>query len=55
MRRHARLFLPLIALVLTSLPARGDDFPASIVSWEPIPQNPIFRGEGGKAWDKKIR
>lgn len=53
----SRLSLSLILTLWTAATfARGgDDFPESIVSWEPVAANPVFRGEGNKAWDKKIR
>jgi hypothetical protein len=39
--------------------SRADDFPKSIVSWEPISANPVFTGKkegtGSKAWDEEIR
>jgi hypothetical protein len=54
--RFARpIFLALFGFVSLTLTAQGEDFPKSIVSWEPIDPLTVFRGEGGKAWDKKIR
>ena len=53
-----RTAVPLVALSLWACPAgdaRPDEFPASIVKWEPIPANPVFRAEGGDAWDARIR
>jgi hypothetical protein len=35
--------------------ARGEDFPNDLVRWVPSPAKEVFRGEGGKAWDRKIR
>lgn len=48
--------LPLFALlfVLPSL-ALGDDFPRDLTHWSPSPAAPVFKGEGGSAWDRKIR
>jgi sucrose-6-phosphate hydrolase SacC (GH32 family) len=45
---------PAVVLLLASL-ARGDDFPKDLVHWKPSPEAPVFAGEGGIAWDKKIR
>ena len=36
-------------------PVSADDFPRELVSWVPIAGNPVFRGAGGDAWDRKIR
>lgn len=49
--------LGLVAIVaLGASESRRQDFPKSIVSWVPDAQHPVvFRGEGGSAWDKKIR
>ena len=30
-------------------------FPGWLVRWEPIPEDPLFEGAGGDAWDAKIR
>ena len=35
--------------------ARGDDFPKELVTWVPVEGNPVFKGAGGDAWDRKIR
>lgn len=54
--RFTRLtIVGILGLGSLTLTARGDDFPKSIVSWEPLVATPVFRGEGGTAWDKKIR
>lgn len=45
----------LAILAALATPARGDDFPADLVHWRPSPLAPVFRGEGGDAWDAKIR
>lgn len=56
MRTRLRILslIPLAA-ILGAETACSDEFPASIVSWEASPTNPVFRGAGGQAWDKKIR
>src|SRR3954468_6101461 len=35
--------------------ARADDFPRALVAWEADEVNPVFRGGGDDAWDRKIR
>ena len=58
MRHDRRLWSCTIALLLLVVPlaaARGDDFPKDLVSWSPRPENPVFQGAGGDAWDRKIR
>lgn len=47
--------IALLWMLALAAPARGEDFPRSIVAWEPIAANPVFRGEGPPAWDAKIR
>jgi beta-1,2-mannobiose phosphorylase / 1,2-beta-oligomannan phosphorylase len=49
----ARLLLLLIGMAIG--PAQGDDFPRPLVAWSPAAEEPVFRGAGGDAWDKKIR
>ena len=46
---HAALLLILLAA------APPEDFPDSIVRWKPAQADPVFKGEGGRAWDRKIR
>src|SRR4051794_22779121 len=55
MRPSRLVILFAIGLCGISRTSTADDFPKSIVSWEPSPANPVFKGEGGSAWDKKIR
>ncbi len=43
------------AFLILATPARGDDFPKDLVRWRAAPDAPVFAGEGGDAWDKKIR
>lgn len=50
-----RFTLSLATLVLLVAPARGDDFPKDLVRWSQNPAAPVFAGEGGDAWDRKIR
>lgn len=45
----------LAALVVLAGSSRADDFPKDLVRWNPSPAAPVFAGEGGDAWDKKIR
>ena len=52
---HRQLIGSALALLLLTPPARGDDFPADLVHWRPDPDAPVFAGEGGDAWDRKIR
>lgn len=35
--------------------ARGEEFPRGLVAWTPVEGNPVFRGAGDNAWDRKIR
>lgn len=51
--RHLALLA--VGLAWLVLPAAAEDFPASIVSWEPVAGNPVFRAEGRDTWDRKIR
>ncbi len=53
MRRPITLGLALLITVAGA--AVGDDFPRDLVRWSPSPEAPVFRGEGGDAWDRKIR
>ena len=50
-----RFTLSLATLVLLTSSSRGDDFPKDLVRWKASPDAPVFAGEGGDAWDKKIR
>src|SRR5215468_10818733 len=36
-------------------PAADDPAPWALVSWAPIPENPVFAGTGRDTWDRKIR
>jgi hypothetical protein len=45
----------LIAMASAATAAGQEAFPSWLVRWEPIPQNPLFAGAGGDAWDAKIR
>jgi hypothetical protein len=42
-------------LVILAGATPGDDFPKDLVRWSPEPPEAVFAGEGGDAWDKKIR
>jgi len=54
--RFARLLIIASAFVPAAAFAQtGDPFPKSIVEWEPVADNPLFKGEGDKAWDRQIR
>lgn len=33
----------------------ADEFPKSLVSWKPVVGEPVFKGAGDNAWDRKIR
>lgn len=50
-----RLSSAVLVVLLSSSTLLADDFPRSIVSWEPSPQGPVFAGEGKNGWDAKIR
>lgn len=54
---HFSVFLFVVAGCLAA--PRGssaaDEFPPSLVRFEPYEGNPVFRGAGGNAWDAKIR
>jgi hypothetical protein len=45
----------LALIAMTAVASRGDDFPKDLVRWSPDPEGAVFAGEGGDAWDKKIR
>lgn len=45
----------LLLLVASGRPLVADEFPRELVAWRPSPANPVFRGAGGDAWDRKIR
>ena len=52
----AATFLVILSTWLPGPSARGqDDFPDDLVRWKPSPVAPVFKGEGGTAWDQKIR
>ncbi|MDR3634682.1 MAG: glycosylase [Isosphaeraceae bacterium] len=53
-KETARRFWPLLLLLLAA-PAPPDEFPKALVHWKPIPANPVFKGAGSDAWDRKIR
>ena len=44
----------LFALLLTAA-SQADDFPDALVKWTPAAGNPVFRGDGDRTWDRKIR
>ena len=50
-----RRSLLILAVLVASPFTRADDFPRELVAWKPIAGNPVFQGEAGNAWDKKIR
>jgi sucrose-6-phosphate hydrolase SacC (GH32 family) len=54
-RYHLRLALLVVALVAPSARPQDVPFPEAIVTWAPIAENPVLRGAGGNAWDRKIR
>ncbi len=45
----------LLLLSFVATAALGDDFPRELVRWAPRPSKAVFQGEGGNAWDRKIR
>lgn len=49
----------MLAFVLVFVPAisqaQQEGWPRDLVEWTPRAENPVFQGEGGAAWDKKIR
>ena len=50
-----RTLLAGLLLVLAS-PCQAEDFPKDLVSWSPVPGNPVFAGTGlERGWDRKIR
>ncbi len=54
-RPSAAPYFLLLLLVAAGRPAVADEFPRDLVAWRPSPANPVFRGAGGDAWDRKIR
>lgn len=48
--------ITLILLATGAIAAAQDrPFPESLVRWQIRPESPVFRGQGGEAWDRKIR
>jgi hypothetical protein len=48
-------FILLLLVAAFAGSSRGDEFPRGLVAWEPVAADPVFRGAGGDAWDRKIR
>ena len=43
---RSQAFLAVVlALASLATPARAQDFPKDLVAWQPIPGNPVFRGD----------
>jgi beta-1,2-mannobiose phosphorylase / 1,2-beta-oligomannan phosphorylase len=55
MHRRPSIRSAFVVVLLASAPAVADDFPRGLVSWTPMAGNPVFRGAGDDAWDRKIR
>lgn len=55
MRRWMLLLVAPSLLLIGAGRQEPPPFPPSIVAWTPSPKNPVFKGEGADAWDKKIR
>ncbi|MFO0909397.1 MAG: glycosylase [Isosphaeraceae bacterium] len=53
--RWVSLVIGLALNVAGAVAARAGDFPQELVSWEPAAPGAVFQGEGGAAWDRKIR
>lgn len=49
------IVLVAVSVQLGAAVCRGEDFPPEIVAWTLDPTAPVFQGEGGTAWDRKIR
>jgi hypothetical protein len=54
-RPNAMRFFIMIAALGLATTARGDEFPAALVRWKPLPGNPVFTGAKDGSWDQKIR
>lgn len=54
LRAVGGLTVTLLAWWLTPT-ASADDAPWELVDWVPAAEKPVFQGEGGDAWDRKIR
>jgi sucrose-6-phosphate hydrolase SacC (GH32 family) len=61
MKKTVQLFI--LLAVVTVLAAcssktntvKSDEFPAELIQFSPIPENPLFSGTGANTWDKEIR
>jgi predicted GH43/DUF377 family glycosyl hydrolase len=49
------LFFTVAVLYSDTVTQAGDEFPPELVRFQPYDKNPVFRGQGGQAWDAKIR
>jgi hypothetical protein len=47
--------LALVGLVLSARPSLADEPAWAFTRWVPVAGNPVFRGAGDHAWDRKIR
>lgn len=54
---RATIVAPAFFALILTVPgsASADEFPRELVEWAPVEGNPVFRGAGGDAWDRKIR
>ena len=61
MKETVQLFILLaLVAVLTACSSKtntvkSDEFPAELIQFSPIPENPLFSGTGANTWDKEIR
>jgi hypothetical protein len=55
MRRPTLVYRALVILAGCAPLAGADEFPRDLVAWSPSAANPVFRGAGYGAWDRKIR
>jgi hypothetical protein len=54
-RRLLALVLGAIILCPAESLRAADEFPRELVQFQPYERNPVFKGQGGDAWDAKIR
>ena len=55
MRTGMRMQVVVGLIMLLIGPVRAEEFPANVVRWVPALNKPVFKGAGGKAWDRHIR
>lgn len=55
MRALRSISTVVLVLVVGAAVAQADEFPKALVEWTPVTTEPVFRGAGDNAWDRKIR